>query len=147
MCDDLGPARLLPLRRMAGHAGVPWAWLKEQAEAGNIPGLKAGNRWLFAPDVVGHAVRAMAGDSMSMTPHKIDQLADAIAERLAGRVSDGADEIGDVHDAAKWLGCSVPTIERAVRRGEIPSIKVGRLRRFRRADLIGMNEERGQAHE
>jgi len=84
---------------------------------------------------------------MSMTPHEIDQLADAIAERLAGRVSDGADEIGDVHDAAKWLGCSVPTIERAVRRGEIPSIKVGRLRRFRRADLIGMNEERGQAHE
>jgi len=58
---------------MAGHAGVPWAWLKEQAEAGNIPGLKAGNRWLFAPNVVGHAVRAMAGDSMSMTPHEIDQ--------------------------------------------------------------------------
>jgi len=40
---------------------------------------------------------------MSMTPHEIDQLADAIAERLAGRVSDGADEIGDVHDAAIGL--------------------------------------------
>lgn len=74
---------------------------------------------------------------MSLSPAELDRLADAIAERLAGRMAGGAgDEIGDVHDAAGWLGCSVPTLERAVRRGEIPSIKVGRLRRFRRADLM-----------
>lgn len=76
---------------------------------------------------------------MSLTPAEIDRLADAIAERLAGGVRGGAgDVIGDIHDAAGWLGCSVPTLERAVRRGEIPSIKVGRLRRFRRADLLAM---------
>ena len=74
-----------------------------------------------------------------MTPNEIDLLADAIAERLAGRV-DAPEAIGDVHDAARWLGCSVPTVERAVRRGEILSIKVGRLRRFRRADVLKSKE-------
>lgn len=84
---------------------------------------------------------------MSLTPAEIDRLADAIAERLAGGVRGGAgDEIGDVYAAAGWLGMSVPTIERAVRRGEIPSIKVGRLRRFRRADLLAMNEKGGCDH-
>ncbi len=79
-----------------------------------------------------------------MTPAEIDQLAEAIFERLAGRVSGGAgDEIGDVHAAAGWLGCSVPTLERAVKRGEVPSIKVGRLRRYRRADLLAMKAKGG----
>ena len=73
-----------------------------------------------------------------MTPQEIDRLAEALAERLAGRIGSGDDQVGDVHDAARWLGCSVPTIERAVSRGEIPSIKVGRLRRFRRADVLAM---------
>jgi hypothetical protein len=44
---------LLPLR------------LKEQAEAGKVPGLKAGERWLFVPDVASDAVRAMAGDALA----------------------------------------------------------------------------------
>jgi len=83
---------------------------------------------------------------MSLSPAEIDQLADALAERLAGRIGNPTDEIGDANDAARWLGCSVPTIERAVRRGEIPSIKVGRLRRFRRADLLAMNEKGGCNH-
>jgi hypothetical protein len=52
---------LLPLMRMAGRLGVPARWLKERAEAGEIPGLWAGNRWLFRPDVVIPAVAAMAG--------------------------------------------------------------------------------------
>jgi excisionase family DNA binding protein len=71
-------------------------------------------------------------------------LAEAICERLAGRLGGGAgDEIGDVHAAARWLDCSVPTLERAVRRGEIPTIKVGRLRRYRRADLLALNVKGG----
>jgi excisionase family DNA binding protein len=79
-----------------------------------------------------------------MTPAEIDRLADALAERLAGRMVGGVgDEIGDVYAAAGWLGCSVPTIERAVRRGEIPSIKVGRLRKYRRADLLAMKAKGG----
>ncbi len=56
---------LLPLRRMAARLGVPSKWLRDQAEAGKIPGLRAGDRWLFVPDVASAAVRAMAGDAMA----------------------------------------------------------------------------------
>jgi len=74
-----------------------------------------------------------------MTPHEIDTLADALAERLAARLSvrSDADALVDCHAAAALLGCSVPTVERLTRTGEIPSMKVGRLRRYRRCDLIG----------
>lgn len=65
MTEKKEPGELLTLRRMAARLGVPSAWLKEQAEAGNVPGLRAGNRWLFAPDVVRDAVRAMAGDPLT----------------------------------------------------------------------------------
>jgi excisionase family DNA binding protein len=81
---------------------------------------------------------------MSLTPAEIDQIAEAVAERLAARSGGVGDEIGDVHDAARWLGCGVATVERAVRRGEIPSIKVGRLRRYRRADLMGLKDKGGR---
>lgn len=73
---------------------------------------------------------------MILTPAEMDQLAIAIADRLAERIGQTADQVGDVHAAAEWLGCSVPTIERAVRRGEIPSIKIGALRRFRKSELL-----------
>ena len=56
---------LLTLRRMATRLGVPSRWLREQAEIGKVPGLRAGNRWLFVPDVASAAVRAMAGDAMA----------------------------------------------------------------------------------
>ena len=55
---------LLPLRRMAARLGVPSKWLREQAEAGDVPGLLAGNRWLFRPDVVTPIVAAMAAPSL-----------------------------------------------------------------------------------
>jgi hypothetical protein len=56
---------LLPLRRMATRLGVPSRWLREQAEIGKVPGLRAGDRWLFVPDVASAAVRAMAGDALA----------------------------------------------------------------------------------
>ena len=82
---------------------------------------------------------------MSFTPQEIDRLADALAERLVGRMGGGDDAIGDVHTAAQWLGCSAPTVERQTRAGVIPSIKVGRLRRYRRADLMAMSKGKGGA--
>jgi hypothetical protein len=51
---------LLPLRRMAARLGVPSKWLKERAEAGDIPGLCAGDRWLFVPSAVASAVAVLA---------------------------------------------------------------------------------------
>jgi excisionase family DNA binding protein len=76
-----------------------------------------------------------------MTPHEIEKLADALAERLGCRRAN--DSLLDKRQAAVLLGCSVPTIERLVAAGKIPSIKVGRLRRFRRSDLTGMDEKGG----
>ena len=78
---------------------------------------------------------------MTLSPTELNRLADALADRLAARLSGapGGDGLVDVHGAAELLGCSVPTVERAVRRGEIPSIRVGRLRRYRRADLLALD--------
>lgn len=79
-----------------------------------------------------------------LTPIEIERLADAIAERLAGRLA-GAEEdpVGDCHDAAGWLRCSVPTIERLVQTKRIPSFTVGRLRRFRRSEVLAAAEREG----
>jgi hypothetical protein len=61
--EDAGA--LVSLQVMARQLGVPVKWLREQAQAGTIPGLNAGNRWLFCPDVAEAAVRAMAGDALA----------------------------------------------------------------------------------
>jgi len=36
----------VPIRRAASKLGVPIAWLQTEAEAGRIPAIKAGRRWL-----------------------------------------------------------------------------------------------------
>ena len=82
---------------------------------------------------------------MSMSPHEIDSLAEALAVRLLPRLAshmNDSDIMLDSHGAAQLLGCSVPTIERLTRSGEIPSTKFGRLRRYRRADLIGRRNDK-----
>jgi hypothetical protein len=56
---------LVSLQKMARQLGVPVKWLRDQAAAGVIPGLRAGNRWLFCPEVAVAAVRALAGDAQA----------------------------------------------------------------------------------
>jgi excisionase family DNA binding protein len=73
-----------------------------------------------------------------MTPLELERFADAVSERVAAKLAGrDADALVDVHRAAELLGCSVPTIERLTKAGEIPSLKVGRLRRYRPSDLLG----------
>lgn len=64
MTDRANPGEaapeLLPLRKMAARLGVPCAWLRERAEAGEVPALRAGNRWLFREDAAREAVVSMA---------------------------------------------------------------------------------------
>lgn len=43
---------LLSLRRMARQLGITQAWLREQADTGKVPCLKAGNHYLFHPPTV-----------------------------------------------------------------------------------------------
>jgi|LakMenEpi03Aug12_release.lakeMendotaPanAssembly.Ray.scaffolds.fasta_scaffold3717813_1 hypothetical protein len=56
---DTSP-EIITLRRMAARLGVTSVWLREQAEAGTVPGLRAGRRWLFSPAAVVAAVATMA---------------------------------------------------------------------------------------
>lgn len=43
---------VLSLARMARRLGVTASWLRAEAEAGRIPCLRAGARYLFAPAAV-----------------------------------------------------------------------------------------------
>lgn len=61
--DERESKELLPLAVMAKRLRVPSKWLRERAVDGDIPALRAGNRWLFRPDVVGPVVAAMAASS------------------------------------------------------------------------------------
>ena len=73
-----------------------------------------------------------------MSPFEIEQLAQAVAERVSARLSSrpADDALIDCHAVAELLGCSVPTVERLTKSGELPSVKVGRLRRYRRCDVL-----------
>ena len=51
---------LFSLSRMARRLGVTQAWLREQADAGHVPGLKAGKRYLFNVDAVQEALAKAA---------------------------------------------------------------------------------------
>jgi len=68
--NHAGEIDLLPLNQMANSLGVPSRWLREQAEVGNVPALRAGNRWLFAPEVTRAAVREMAGKTSNVVDAK-----------------------------------------------------------------------------
>ena len=63
--SDSDGDEMLPLYQMANMLGVPSKWLREQAEIGKVPGLRAGTRWLFVPSAARAAVRAMAGDALA----------------------------------------------------------------------------------
>ena len=78
---------------------------------------------------------------MSLSPIEIQQLADAIAERLSSRAT--GDVYLDALGAAALLACSVPTAERLTKSGEIPSVKLGRLRRYPRAGLLALRNKKG----
>ena len=58
------PAPLLPLNRMARRLRVTIAWLRGEAEAGRVPCLRAGTRYLFAPDAVEQALTDRAAQSL-----------------------------------------------------------------------------------
>lgn len=73
-----------------------------------------------------------------MTPQEINQVAEQVAEIVVARISCRPSHDGyiDKHEAAKILGASVPSIERWTASGEIPSHKIGGLRRYRASELL-----------
>jgi hypothetical protein len=62
-------SELLSLRWMARRLGVKPGWLADEAQAGRVPGVKAGATWLFDADAVETALMARAGaPSPAATP-------------------------------------------------------------------------------
>ena len=74
-----------------------------------------------------------------MTPNELDQFAERVAEIVVARMASSRpidDGFIDKFQAAKILGASVPSIERWTASGEIPSHKIGGLRRYRASELL-----------
>lgn len=72
-----------------------------------------------------------------LSDYELQRIAELLADSLAKRIEPN-EEMLDVHHAAKLLGLSVSTLERRTRDGSIPSIKIGRLRRYRRSELVNI---------
>ena len=53
---------LLSLARMARRLRVTVAWLRDEADAGRVPCLLAGTRYLFAPEAVERVLAARAAE-------------------------------------------------------------------------------------
>lgn len=87
----------------------------------------------------------VASQHLCISPQNVEHLAKLIAQQLVPLLSDASDgrALTDAHGVAELLGCSVATVERRTRSGEIPSIKIGRLRRYDRAAVLRQNEKGG----
>ncbi len=79
-----------------------------------------------------------------MSPEEISivvqKITDGVLEGLKAQSNDG---LLDVHGAANFLNCSVATVERMTRRGELPSIKFGKLRRYDKAQIHAAGTREG----
>lgn len=62
---------------------------------------------------------------MRLTPAELEQLADRVACIVASKLAD-APLLIDKHELAKRTTLSVSTIERRVKDGQLPAVKVGR---------------------
>jgi hypothetical protein len=60
-------SELLSLSRMSRRAGITQQWLREQADAGVIPCLKTGRRYLFEPMAVMEVLAKLASRKTTET--------------------------------------------------------------------------------
>ena len=44
------------LNQLSRRTSLPAAWLKKEADAGNLPCLRVGRRYLFSPEAVNRAL-------------------------------------------------------------------------------------------
>ena len=64
---EITHASLLPLNRMARRLRVTVAWLRNEADAGRVPCLRAGTRYLFAPEAVERVLTERAANEKAGT--------------------------------------------------------------------------------
>ena len=60
-----------------------------------------------------------------MTPQELEQLADAVAERVADRLANRR-RLLTRHELAEVINVSVPKVDTMLRDGQLPVIRVGR---------------------
>lgn len=65
MNEEQHTPQLVPLGVMARLLHVPTKWLRAEAEAGRVPALRAGDRFVFRPDVVSPLVAERAAEGMA----------------------------------------------------------------------------------
>lgn len=83
---------------------------------------------------------------IELSPAQISELADAVASRLAVRMA-AQSALLDYVGLAKWLGVSVPTIEKLKRSGAIPYASTGRRVLFDRAAVVEALTKRPEGRE
>lgn len=95
---DTEQTRLLPASMMARRLGVTTSWLISEAEAGNLPGLKADRTVLFNPVQV---------------------------ERMLFERATGSDLFVSPRRTARLIGVSEAFLRREVVHGRVPHLKDG----------------------
>ena len=65
----------VPIKHAAARLGVPARWLRAEVDAGRVPCLRAGRRWLVNPAVVEAVLlaRAAAESIDTHTPQRGDR--------------------------------------------------------------------------
>jgi hypothetical protein len=91
--------KLLPVGPMARRIRVSVAWLREEAEAGRVPCLKAGKVFLFAPDAVETVLEKRAKQKAVIAPKLLTQ-----------------------YEAADVLALTPRQVVRLASRGELPKV-------------------------
>lgn len=62
--------RIVPLGIMARMLHVPSRWLRCEAEAGRVPALRAGDRYVFRPDIVSRVIAERAAQPIGGPPNE-----------------------------------------------------------------------------
>lgn len=79
-----------------------------------------------------------------VSPLSLDSILDALADRLARKVSTShvsTRRLVDVRGAAEYLGCSPAAIRQKVARGELPTVRLDGKNRFDLRDLDMLIEQ------
>jgi hypothetical protein len=91
---------LLNLPRLARRLGVPAKFLRTEADAGRIPCIRAGSRFLFDPNAVERALARQASGNESSAPPALSRHGLALA--LAGPMLQARASCESFADLTAW---------------------------------------------
>ncbi len=90
-------------------------------------------------------MRSSSHDVDALLAALVDQVAEAVAERLKQRESQPADDgLRDEPSMAKWLDVSQPTLQRMRSAGEVPFVRLGRRVAYHPPTVLAALSTKGQ---